>query len=61
MDLKDELENELALAILIEMRQARNIDADASRELIWKIKGALASSDSPDPDIPEIPAVAATR
>lgn len=43
MDLKDELENELAMAILIEKRLARKIGADDGRELIGKIKGALSS------------------
>ena len=33
MDLKNELENELAVAILIEKRHKREIDADSSREL----------------------------
>ncbi len=41
MDLKDEIENELAMAILIEKRHARKIDDGSGRELIVKIKGAL--------------------
>ncbi|PYS86386.1 MAG: hypothetical protein DMF62_16095 [Acidobacteria bacterium] len=49
MDLKNELENELAVAILIEKRHKRQIDADSSRELIDKIKGAL-SIDISSPD-----------
>ena len=49
MDLKDELENELAVAILIEKRHKRPIDADSSRELIDRIKGALTGDiSSPD-------------
>ena len=43
MDLKDELVNELAMAILIEKRLARKIGTDGGRELIGKIKGALSS------------------
>ena len=42
MDLKDELENELAMAILIEKRVARKIGTDGGRELIGKIKGVLS-------------------
>ena len=51
MDLKDELENELAMAILIEKRLARKIGTDGGRELIGKIKGAL-SSDPPAEERP---------
>jgi len=41
MDLKNEVENEVLLAILTKKRQAKGIDGENSRELISKIKGAL--------------------
>jgi len=41
MDLKNELENEVLLAILTKKRLARRIDGESSRELISKIKGVL--------------------
>lgn len=41
MGLKDELENDLALAILVERRHAQKIDGDGGRELIGKIKDVL--------------------
>ena len=46
MDLKDELENELAMAILIEKRLAGKLDKEGGRELIVKIKVALSSESS---------------
>jgi hypothetical protein len=45
MDLKNELENEVLLAILTRKRQAKGIDGDNSRELVSKIKGALKSDE----------------
>lgn len=54
MDVKDELENELAMAILIEKRVARNIGTDGGRELIVKIKGALSPDDASDETSHEI-------
>ena len=41
MDLKNELENEVLLAILTQKRPAKGIEGDNSRELVAKIKGAL--------------------
>jgi len=41
MDLKNELENEVLLAILTQKRLAKGIELENSRELIAKIKGAL--------------------
>lgn len=46
MDLKNELENEVLLAILTQKRQAKGIDGENSRELVLKIKGALKSDDT---------------
>jgi len=46
MDLKNELENEVLLAILTQKRQAKGIDGENSRELVSKIKGALKSEDT---------------
>jgi hypothetical protein len=41
MDIKDELENELAMAILIENRLNIKLDSESGLHLIGKIKGAL--------------------
>ena len=54
MDLKNELENELAVAILVEKRHKRQIDHDSSRELIDKIKGALSGDISSTDDAVEL-------
>jgi len=54
MDLKNELENELAVAILIEKRHKRQIDPDSSRELIDKIKGALSMDISSSDGVSEL-------
>jgi hypothetical protein len=59
MELKDEIANELALAILIERRHAQKIDADGGRELIGKIKGALATEKAEDLSPPEVAEAAA--
>lgn len=45
MELTDELENDLALAMLIERRHWPKIDSGQARDLIEKIKNALASAD----------------
>lgn len=42
--LRDELENDLALAMLIERRHARKIGSKQARDLIEKIKTVLGSS-----------------
>lgn len=57
MDLKNELENEVLLAILTQKRQARGIDGDNSRELVSKIKGAL-KSDEKDDSVATVPLTA---
>jgi hypothetical protein len=44
MELRDELENDLALAMLIERRHARKIGSEQARELIAKIKTVLSAS-----------------
>jgi hypothetical protein len=59
MELKDEIANELAMAILIERRHAQKIDADGGRELIGKIKGALATEKAADECTPEASEAAA--
>jgi hypothetical protein len=41
MDLKNELENEVLLAILTQKRLVKGIEPENSRELVAKIKGAL--------------------
>lgn len=59
MELKDELENELAMAILIEKRLARKLDVDGGRELIGRIRGALSNDDPIDEARSEIADAAA--
>lgn len=43
--LRDELENDLALAMLIERRHARKIGSTQARDLIEKIKSVLGAAD----------------
>lgn len=53
MELRDELENDLALAMLIERRHARKIGSEQARDLIERIKNALSAADPEDAaDIP---------
>lgn len=57
MELKDELENDLALAMLIEGRHSGKIGSEQARELIDKIKHALGpaniepSTEKPDQNL----------
>ena len=44
--LRDELENDLALAMLIERRHARKIGSKQARDLIEKIKTVLGATDT---------------
>lgn len=45
MEFKDELENDLALAMLVEKRHSRRIGSKQARNLIDKIKEVLAPND----------------
>lgn len=45
MELKDELENDLALAMLIEGRHSQKIGSEQARDLIEKIKHVLGTGD----------------
>ena len=45
MELTNELENDLALAMLIERRHSGKIGSEQARDLIEKIKSALGSAD----------------
>jgi hypothetical protein len=48
MELRDEIENDLALAMLIEKRHALKVGSKEARDLIEKIKNALDIKNTPD-------------
>ncbi|MEO7672795.1 MAG: hypothetical protein ABIU09_01805 [Pyrinomonadaceae bacterium] len=57
MELRDEIENDLALAMLIEKRHALKVGSKEARDLIEKIKSALkaenveTAADTPPQDL----------
>ncbi len=44
-EVRDELENDLALAMLIQKRHSKKIGSEQARDLIEKIKNALGRSE----------------
>ncbi|MGH9947623.1 MAG: hypothetical protein ACRD6X_10505 [Pyrinomonadaceae bacterium] len=58
MDIKDELENELLVAILIDGRAKSRLDRRNSQQLIEKFRGALAEKPVSAEEIDDLPAIA---
>lgn len=50
MELRDDLENDLALAMLIERRHEQKIGSKQARDLINRIKTALGAANIENPD-----------